>query len=106
MSVSLCVRGGKPCLELPDHKGHVHGYRIEVLANDARRFSVRLVKLDEQDGGTAYLVQVGERWSSCDCPWYRFRARQLGELCKHLSAILDLRPLLAALAPAAQETRP
>lgn len=103
--MTLTVRDGKPCVELEDHAGELWSYAFEVRQSTPRLFSVLLVKSDG-DPGTPYLVQIGERWHSCDCPHFRFRREVRAEGCKHCRTARELRPLLAMLGAAqAVETK-
>lgn len=88
MSISVTVRDGRPCVELPDHKGEVHPYAVELVASTFERLSVRLARLDDPDG-RVYLVQRARRWQSCDCKDYQLRKRLVGEQCKHLALLHD-----------------
>lgn len=88
MSISFTVRGGKPCVELSDHKGECWAYRYEVVTYTERVLAVRLTKLEDADE-KAYMVQVGKGWQSCDCMDYQCRRRKAGDICKHLRLVKD-----------------
>jgi hypothetical protein len=98
VSVTLTTIDGCLAVEMPDHRRRIQRYLVDVLANNAERFSVRLVKLNEDDDDMAYLVQIGPRWHACDCMDYQCRKCKAGELCKHLDAAYQLRDLLRTLA--------
>lgn len=98
MSISLTVRGNRPCIEITDFRGEVWAYRYEIVTNTDRLLSVRLTKLEGADEPT-YLVQVGVNWHRCDCPHFTYRPAVRAEGCKHLLILRDpdFRPLLALL---------
>lgn len=101
MSVSLTVRGNRPCVEMVDFRGEIWVYRVELVANTERLFSVRLTKLDDPDEPT-YLVQLGRGWWSCDCNDWTYRKKQRPDGCKHIQHVSDpdFRPVVVPLVAA------
>jgi hypothetical protein len=105
VSVSLTTAGGRPALEIADHKGECWRYLWEVTRG-RHGFVVKLVCLDPKTGEPAvdraglvrtYAVTLGDGWASCHCPDSRFRARKLQRPCKHESAARELVELLRAM---------